>query len=113
MLEDVADKARLLAARPATPIFSAPYKLIALFLQGGGRSSTGPLQVWRSFSAPMFQNYKNQLAIAATSPRSIVMYPITNCGVGPVMSIWLTRPALAIAASIAAPAESTAVTVSL
>src|SRR6187401_3136516 len=35
MLDEVADSAWLLAARPATPIFNAPYKLILRFLQGG------------------------------------------------------------------------------
>jgi hypothetical protein len=34
-LDDVADSAALLAARPATPIFNAPYKLILRSFRGG------------------------------------------------------------------------------
>src|SRR3954465_15998663 len=37
MLDEVADSAWLLAARPATPMFNAPYRLILRFLQGGSK----------------------------------------------------------------------------
>src|ERR1700761_9160564 len=114
MLDEVADSAALLAERPATPIFRAPYRLIlrflvaALVLQTVSARGLAPLlRAGVGFKTP------NQLLTAATSLGLTSMLPMTSIGDEPVRSIWPTVPALATELVIVAPEASVAVTVSL
>src|SRR4051812_11457186 len=119
MLDEVAPSALALAARPATPIFKAPYRLILLFLQGRMRGIRPcPPEVWRRFSAPCLvqsgvSKLQNQLATAAMSLRFTSMLPMTSLGVPPVMSIWVTTPALATELVTVPPAAPVAATFSV
>ncbi len=114
MLDEVAESAALLAARPATPMFKAPYKLILLFLHRGGAAfGRFRLRLTPFLGAGVGFKTPDQLATAAMSPRPISILPTTSCGVPVVMSICVTVPALATVVVTGAPPESAAATVSL
>src|SRR6185369_5015005 len=113
MFEEVADSAWLLAASPATPIFNAPYKLILHFLQGGLAVFDRARLRFDAASRRRCFKTSNQFATAAMSAMSISMLPMIRRGVPPVMSIWVTVPALATLLATVPPARSVAVTVSL
>src|SRR5690242_3870771 len=112
MLDEVADSAMLLAARPATPMVSAPYRLILRFLQGGIGVRPGPHFGLGPFLGSGFK-IQNQLATAAMSLRFTSMFPTTSFGGETVMSICPTVPALATELLTSLPAASAAVTLSL
>src|SRR6185437_16000848 len=112
MLDEVALSAALLAARPATPMLREPKRDIVSFLQGALGFARRSVSCGAA-SRRRCGVQKNQLATAAMSAIPTSMLPITSSGVPLDMSIWPTRPALATLASIALPALSLALTVSL